>query len=1366
MPPSNLKVGAGEIFWSPMQISPGGTKYWTRLDDPGFGYIDDPTIAGDQPDVSGVGRYPLSLINYHYADPASPSAASSETRAGQQARELTATALEGRVAVVYGRARFSGNMIAWKASGNFLYESWGIGHGPISQIVGVRIQDTDASLVGGSPFNSNALFSWDLGLANPAGPVPTYYAAATGGLSVQRHPYLAMLHCRFNLGSEQITGGPTPLITVDGRLLRDPRLGVDGSGIPNQPEAFAKNPALALADYYTSTIYGLGVDDDRINWDSVGDVADYCDVSVSGSPRHTINWAILRESSQRDIIDTIKALGRIRVLRRDGKRVFVAEKAGTRVFTFTPDNSRPIDAEIVPLATAPNIVKNSFTNPSKNWGDDSRVAKTEDARTGAEPPYPKEIHFEGTTNASEAQRQADFDLIDGRNPLRVTLEATDAEGSQFEPMDIVGYYSPTAKLGVDASDPQDLRVLRAVYRKDGTTRYFCKQYDPNAMSDAISDTEAEPINTTVPPTDAPDAPTSPAGAGTLTLGDGFTQELPQTVLVEWDHPGWPYDLEYKVTKQKTGGTEIVVYPAANSGPVEVELSLTDSWTIRVYALIVATGVSSVALAGTVDPATDFAFPAVEWPVKGSNGGYTYFDATTQKPMLQFKPAQVRTRVLYGASSLTLANFLSYDASKVNDGNLAATAATFLTAGAETIRIDVGTAKEIREFKLTTPSPKNFRVKYSSTGVGAYTLLTNGNPILQNVGEQASPETEITGVVEQVAAVGGGGRRYWELQFFGGIADTMSELQLYEYTGLAPYMARYDVYRLVDASTGLEEFLFSVDANVDVDAYPIDLSNYVHPSPSGGDYFHIALRIRGVDVAGNESDPIDSWLDWEYATESVSSALATTHGAETLKHKEIGSTTNTIGGVSIGTAATLTKSTDGTFAANSDSFAPTQKAVKTYVDNIAAGVKWKAPVRVATTAAGTLATSFENGDTVDGVVLATGDRILIKDQASATENGIYVVAASGAPSRATDADSGAELVSASVFVMSGTANADRAFVCTNDSITLGATSITFTGFASVVGALLSANNLSDVASVATARTNLGVGTGDSPQFTGVNVGHATDTTITRAAAGDINVEGNLIYRAGGTDVPVTDGGTGASTAAAAATNLGLGTGDSPQHAGVNFGHATDTTVTRDAAGDIAVEGNRIYRAGGTDVPVADGGTGASTALAARSNLGLVIGTDVQAYHANLAALASLTGAADKNFRFTGSGAMATYDDTDWVTFTPTRGASAGTWTVGTVSAARWRVRRKSLFVRVVVTGSSVSATPANLTITIPNGYTAAAVRSVAECSLLDNGTIAKGYVEAPASGTVINIYRNFGASGGFATSVTNTSVAFYIEIEIA
>lgn len=128
-------------------------------------------------------------------------------------------------------------------------------------------------------------------------------------------------------------------------------------------------------------------------------------------------------------------------------------------------------------------------------------------------------------------------------------------------------------------------------------------------------------------------------------------------------------------------------------------------------------------------------------------------------------------------------------------------------------------------------------------------------------------------------------------------------------------------------------------------------------------------------------------------------------------------------------------------------ASTDAATKAYVDAAAAGIDWKASVRVATTADGALATAYENADVVDGITLATGDRILIKDQTTGTENGIYTVNASGSPTRATDADSNTEVTAGmAVFVQEGTVNADTGWVMTNDTaITLGTTALVFTQF---------------------------------------------------------------------------------------------------------------------------------------------------------------------------------------------------------------------------------------------------------------------------------------------------------------------------------
>lgn len=115
--------------------------------------------------------------------------------------------------------------------------------------------------------------------------------------------------------------------------------------------------------------------------------------------------------------------------------------------------------------------------------------------------------------------------------------------------------------------------------------------------------------------------------------------------------------------------------------------------------------------------------------------------------------------------------------------------------------------------------------------------------------------------------------------------------------------------------------------------------------------------------------------------------------------------------------------------------------KVEVDSLISGLSWKNECRVASTAN---IAALSGLLTVDGVVLVAGDRVLVKDQTTNTQNGIYVVA-SGAWTRALDADSAGELTNAAVFVMAGTVNADAGFVCKSDNPVVGTSPIEFVQF---------------------------------------------------------------------------------------------------------------------------------------------------------------------------------------------------------------------------------------------------------------------------------------------------------------------------------
>ena len=252
------------------------------------------------------------------------------------------------------------------------------------------------------------------------------------------------------------------------------------------------------------------------------------------------------------------------------------------------------------------------------------------------------------------------------------------------------------------------------------------------------------------------------------------------------------------------------------------------------------------------------------------------------------------------------------------------------------------------------------------------------------------------------------------------------------------------------------------------------------------------------------------------------------------------------------------------------------ATKSFVESTAQGLDVKDSCVAATTANITISTALNNGDTLDGVTLSTNDRVLVKDQSTASENGIYVVGSS--PARADDLAAGADAAGFFTFVEKGTVNADNGFVCTSNK----------------GSAVVGTNNLTIAQFSGAGQVTAGDGLDKSGNTLSVDL-KANGGLVIESSEIAVKLDASSIT---GT-LAVSDGGTGATSASAARTALGLAIGSDVQ--------AFDAQLS-DVAG--LTPSNGVFIVGDGSNFVAESGA------TARASLGLTIGTNVQAYDADL------------------------------------------------------------------------------------------------------------------------------------------------------
>ena len=266
---------------------------------------------------------------------------------------------------------------------------------------------------------------------------------------------------------------------------------------------------------------------------------------------------------------------------------------------------------------------------------------------------------------------------------------------------------------------------------------------------------------------------------------------------------------------------------------------------------------------------------------------------------------------------------------------------------------------------------------------------------------------------------------------------------------------------------------AADTEVDITATTIDINGNADISGSLGVGSTTASTLKVSDLTNNRiviagvSGEIedDANFTFDGTTFAVTAATDITGDLDVdninINANTI-SSTNTNGDITLSPNGTGTVKVPSGYDDRSGQNSLTL-VTKGYVDAVKQALDIKASVHVASTANVSLSggsSGLEAGDAIDGVTLVAGDRVLLKNQTDASQNGIYVaVASGGTPARSDDANASVDVTSGMfVWVEEGTANADQGYVLTtNNVITLNTTNLTFTQF-SGAGQITAGNGL--------------------------------------------------------------------------------------------------------------------------------------------------------------------------------------------------------------------------------------------------------------------------------------------------------------------
>lgn len=395
--------------------------------------------------------------------------------------------------------------------------------------------------------------------ALPAGVTATHYLGSAGqsvdatlvaAFAAQGIPFADALpgiaYSVFSVPAGVSDGFPGFEAIIRGRKVYDPR---------STLTAWSANPALCLADFIGSAVFGLGR---AANSASVIEAADACDELVSGAPRRRLGLVIDTVSESRRHLEALRTYAGCWLAERGGEIVLIPDRPRATDHGIGASDILAGSLKLSKrgLRDVPTVVEVRWTDTGvMPWAERSAIARADGVEAGTTPRRESQISLPGIQSASQALREA----VERLNHF--ALEDLSAEWMQFdegleiEPGDVVSLTHPIGLTG------KLMRVTGITSAGPGRWRIAAREYDAAAYSDTV---ESEP---STPDTDLPSPAAPPALTGLTAVEEVYQLDngtWASRLAVTWDDPGYAYLSAYRVEVYRLG---VLVVTATAREPV-------------------------------------------------------------------------------------------------------------------------------------------------------------------------------------------------------------------------------------------------------------------------------------------------------------------------------------------------------------------------------------------------------------------------------------------------------------------------------------------------------------------------------------------------------------------------------------------------------------------------------------------------------------------------------------------------------------------------------------------------------------------------------------------------------------------------------